>query len=100
MEKFADRIRKMYIEDLYHIFFEKGEDIGMIASNSFNFPVVLDGEEGFVEIVVKVPKDGSDDNYLKRTAYTDKLANKAAKAEKAKAKKEKAIAEKAKQKAE
>ena len=45
----------------------------MIASNSFNFPIVSDGEEMFLEIVVKVPKDGGDDNYLKRDTYADKV---------------------------
>lgn len=70
------------------------EDCGMIASNSFNFPVVAeDGEEGWVEIVVKVPKGTKDeeyDGYGRRESYLLDLQEKAekkAKAEEAKAKK-------------
>lgn len=100
MKKFADKIRSQYTEELYKFFESKGEDVGMIESNSFNFPVVIDGEEGFVEIVIKVPKDLSDDNYLKREVYADKVRQRAERAEKAKAKKAKALAEKAKSKAE
>lgn len=60
------------------------EDIGQIASNSFNFPVVVDGEEGWVEIVVKVPKENGDEGYDKRVSYEIALKEKAEK-EKAKA---------------
>lgn len=70
------------------------EDCGMIASNSFNFPVVAeDGEEGWVEIVVKVPKGTKDeeyDGYGRRQQYELDLKEKAekkAKAEETKAKK-------------
>ena len=71
--KIADKVRKEYIAELFKYFADKGEDVGMIASNSFNFPIVMDGEEMFLEIVVKVPKDGGDDNYLKRDTYADKV---------------------------
>lgn len=71
--KIADKVRKEYIAELFKYFADKGEDVGMIASNSFNFPIVSDGEEMFLEIVVKVPKDGGDDNYLKRDTYADKV---------------------------
>ncbi len=64
-----------------------GEDVGMIESNSFNFPIVIDGEEGFVEVVVKVPKDRGDDNYMKREVYADKVRERAERAAKAAAKK-------------
>lgn len=60
------------------------EDIGQIASNSFNFPVVVDGEEGWVEIVVKVPKENGDEGYDKRVSYEIALKEKEEK-EKAKA---------------
>ena len=70
------------------------EDCGFIASNSFNFPVVAeDGEEGWVEIVVKVPKGTKDeeyDGYGRRQQYELDLKEKAekkAKADEAKAKK-------------
>ena len=45
---------------------EVGDDIGMINSNTVNFPIVVDGEEGWCEIVVKVTKDDGDDGYAKR----------------------------------
>ena len=82
----SNSIREKFIKVLFEQFAQT-EDIGMIASNSFNFPVVSeDGEEGWVEILVKVTKDSGDDGYLKRDQYADKVE--AAKA-RAKAKAEK-----------
>ena len=71
---------------------EVGDDIGMINSNTVNFPIVVDGEEGWCEIVVKVTKDDGDDGYAKREEYEMKLAEKKIKAEEAKKKKEAKIA--------
>ena len=87
MVKVADKVRSLYIKELFDYFSAKGEDVGMIASNSFNFPIVMDGEELFLEVVVKVPKDGGDDNFLKRDTYADKVRERAERAEKAAAKK-------------
>lgn len=95
MIKVADKVRSLYIKELFDYFTNKGEDVGMIASNSFNFPIVMDGEELFLEVVVKVPKDGGDDNFLKRDTYADKVRERKERAEKAAAKK-KAVAEKEK----
>ena len=82
----ANAIRASVVENLFvHMSDYCGEDCGMITSNSFNFPVVVDGEEGWVEVVVKVPKDDGDDGYGKREEYSLKLA---ANAERAKAKAE------------
>lgn len=82
----ANAIRASVVENLFvHMNDYCGEDCGMITSNSFNFPVVVDGEEGWVEVVVKVPKDDGDDGYGKREEYSLKLA---ANAERAKAKAE------------
>ena len=82
----ANKIRKQYIEELLTYFrcdgSSDGEDCGMITSNSFNFPVVADdGEEGWVEIVVKIPKDteDGDEGYSKREDYQMKCAAKVAK---------------------
>lgn len=87
----ANAVRAEIVENLFAHMTEYGEDCAMIASNSFNFPVVApDGEEGFVEVVVKVVKDDSDDCYQKREDYVMKLREKAAKA----AEREKASAEK------
>jgi len=90
----ANEIRKRYTETLLTLFHDKGEDCGMITSNSFNFPVVADdGEEGWIEIVVKVPKGTKDeeyDGYGRRQDYELSLKEKAekkAKAAEAKAKK-------------
>ena len=81
----ANAIRTKIVTDLFEHLSNAGEDCGMITSNSFNFPAVVDGEEGWVEVVVKVPKDDGDDGYGKREEYSLKLA---ANAEKAKAKAE------------
>ena len=80
----AHSIRAKYLEVLMGAL--GAEDIGQIASNSFNFPVVADdGEEGWVEIVIKVPKEGGDEGFGKRTEWELKCAEKV---EKAKAKAE------------
>lgn len=91
--KFADKARAEYTQKLFAFLESQGEDVGMIESNSFNFPIVIDGTEGFVEIVVKVPKDGGDDNYMKREVYADKAKARAERAAKAAAKKKTPAAE-------
>ena len=95
--KNANEIRANLIAKLLEEFSAE-EDCGMIASNSFNMPVVsADGEEGWVEIVVKVTKDAGDDGYMKREQYADKVADNARKnAEREKAKAEKIARDNAK----
>ena len=91
----ANAIRAGIVENLFiHLKDYCEEDCGMIASNIFNFPVVADdGEEGWVEIVVKVPKGTKDeeyDGYGRRQQYEiecQEKAEKKAKADEAKAKK-------------
>ena len=92
--KFADKARAEYVKKIFDFVESLGEDVGMIESNSFNFPIVIDGEEGFVEVVVKVPKDRGDDNYMKRETYADKVRERKERAEKAAAKKKTAAEEK------
>lgn len=87
----ANAIRTRIVRDLFDKF-SNVEDCGFIASNSFNFPVVEDGEEGWVEIVVKVTKDGGDDGYAKRDEYEMKCSEKVEKAKAAAEKKAKKIA--------
>lgn len=71
----ANAIRASIIENLFNHMEICKEDCGMIASNSFNFPVVSDdGEEGWVEIVVKIPKE--DEGYEKREEYQMKVKEK------------------------
>lgn len=92
--KFADKARAEYVKKIFDFVESLGEDVGMIESNSFNFPIVIDGEEGFVEVVVKVPKDRGDDNYMRRETYQDKVKTRAERAAKAAAKKKPAAEEK------
>lgn len=79
----ANKIRAKVLEAIMAYFVEADEDCGQIASNSFNFPIVADdGEEGWVEIVVKIPKikEGEEDEgYAKRDEYQMKLQTKAEK---------------------
>lgn len=75
----ANKFRAKAIEAIMTYFVEANEDCGMIASNSFNFPIVAeDGEEGWIEVVVKIPKE--DDGYEKREEYKIKVRNRAEKA--------------------
>lgn len=85
----ANKFRARAIEAIMAYFAEANEDCGMIASNSFNFPIVAeDGEEGWIEVIVKIPKE--DDGYEKREEYEmktkERVEKKKAQAE-AKAKK-------------
>ena len=93
----ANAIRTRIVDDLFKYMSDVGEDCGMITSNSFNFPVVVEGEEGWVEVVVKVPKEYGDEGYDKREEYSLKLATNAEKAKaKAEAKAKKIAKDKAK----
>lgn len=86
----ANAVRAEVINRLYAFFDESGEDVGMITSNTLNFPAVYDGEECFVEVTAKVVKKDSDECYQEREDYTAKQVEKAEK----KAEREKAAAEK------
>ena len=86
----ANAVRTEIINRLFTFLSNEGEDVGMITSNSFNFPTVRDGEECFVEIVAKVVKKESDECYQEREDYQMKLDDKAEKAKE----RERAAAEK------
>ena len=76
----ANKFRAEMIEKMNEFLkLEIGDDIGQINSNTLNFPIVVDGEEGWCEIVIKVTKDDGDDGYLKREEYTMKLEENARK---------------------
>ena len=83
--KNANEIRRKVIKSLLEDVFTR-EDVGLITSNTLNFPVVADdGEEGWVEIVVKVPKGTKDeeyDGYARREQYKITLKEKAEKEKK------------------
>lgn len=96
----ANLYRAETVKTLMAFFEANGEDCGMIASNSFNMPIVVNGEEGFAEIVVKVTKDNGDDGFMKREQYADAVADKAERDKaKAKAKAEKIARDNAKREA-
>ena len=88
----ANSYRAKTVRLLMDFLTEQGEDCGMITSNSFNLPIVENGEEGFAEIVVKVTKDTGDDGYLKRQEYQISLIEKEEKKKAAEVKKAKKIA--------
>lgn len=85
----ANEVRARVIGEVYRFLSDNGEDVGMIASNAVNMPAVVQDEECFIEITVKVVGDSADDCYQKRADYTAKCAERAAK----KAEREKAAAE-------
>lgn len=86
----ANTIRAEVVSKLLQYMTDCGEDCGLTASNTFNFPVTADGEEGFVEVVVKVVKKESDECYQERIDYVTHLKEKAEK----KAEREREAAEK------
>ena len=86
----ANSARARYIAQIMEFLAAQGEDVGMVASNSCNLPIVEDGEEGVLEVVVKVVKKEYDECMQEREDYVAKCAEKA----EAKAEREKAAAEK------
>lgn len=79
----AANFRESNIVALTDFFAERGEDVKRTATGSIAFPVVADdGEEGWIEVVVKVPKwTDDDDGYSKAAEYAQKCREKAEKAE-------------------
>lgn len=97
----ANVVRADLLAKLMAFLGECGEDVGQISSHELNFPIVAaDGEEGWVEISIKVPKDEADDGYLKRESYQVTVAEKAQKEEAKRLAKEKKVAADAKRRAE
>lgn len=96
----ANAIRSKYLDIIIKALLVN-EDVDMIASNAINLPFVTEeGEEGWVEITVKVPKESGDDGYDKREEYRLKCAEREAKAkEKAEAKARKIERDKAEREA-
>lgn len=71
-------IREHYIKAVHSLFDE--EDCDMITSHSVNFPIVQEGEEGWVEVIVKVPNYDGDEGYALREEYEMKCKERAEKA--------------------
>ncbi len=103
----ANSVRSRYISAIMAYLAEQGEDVALVTSNSCNLPIVEDGEEGVLEVVVKVVKKDYDECMQERADYIAKVAEQAEKkaereriAAEKKAKAEAKAAEKAKKEAE
>ena len=86
----ANVVRSRYINEIMEYLAAKGEDVALTASNTCNMPFVEDGEEGVLEVVVKVVKKEYDECMQEREDYIFKCAE----AEEKKAERAKAAAEK------
>ena len=86
----ANTVRATIIDRLFKYLEADGEDVGMVTSNTLNFPFELDGEECFVEVTAKVVKKDADECYQEREDYKARLVEKAEK----KAERERAAVEK------
>ena len=86
----ANSVRSRYISTIMAYLAEQGEDVALVTSNSCNLPIVEDGEEGVLEVVVKVVKKDYDECMQERADYVAKVAEQAEK----KAERERAAAEK------
>ena len=75
----ANAARARYIEKVMGFLAAEGEDIGLIASNACNLPIVEDGEEGVLEVVVKVVKKPYDECMQEREDYIAKCVEQAEK---------------------
>lgn len=86
----ANAVRARYINAIMDYLTAQGEDVALVTSNSCNLPIVEDGEEGVLEVVVKVVKKEYDECMQEREDYKAKCADaEAKKAERAKAAAEK-----------
>ena len=95
----ANAVRARYINQIMEFLAEKGEDVALVTSNSCNLPIVEDGEEGVLEVVVKVVKKPYDECMQERDDYKMKcIEAEAKKAERAKAAAEKKAKAEAKKK--
>lgn len=86
----ANAVRSRYINDIMSHLAANGEDVALVSSNACNLPVVEDGEEGVIEVVVKVVKKDYDECMQERADYIAKCAE----AEEKKAERAKVAAEK------
>ena len=75
----ANAARARYIDKILNFLSEDGEDVALTTSNTCNLPIVEDGEEGVLEIVVKVVKTPYDECMQEREDYVHKLAEQAEK---------------------
>ena len=73
----ANVVRSRYINEIMEYLTAKGEDVALTASNTCNMPFVEDGEEGVLEVVVKVVKKDYDECMQEREDYIAKCAEKA-----------------------
>ena len=94
----ANAARARYINQIVDFLTSLGEDVALTASNTCNLPIVEDGEEGVLEVVVKVVKKPYDECMQEREDFVMHLAEvaekKAQKEAEAAAKKAKAEAKK------
>lgn len=82
----ANAVRSRYITGIMDYLTAQGEDVALVTSNSCNLPIVEDGEEGVLEVVVKVVKKEYDECMQEREDYKAKCAEaEEKKAERAKA---------------
>lgn len=86
----ANAARARYINEIMSHLAAQGEDVALVTSNTCNLPIVEGGEEGVLEVVVKVVKKDYDECMQERADYIAKCAEQAEK----KAEREKAAAEK------
>lgn len=73
----ANAVRARYINQIMEYLAAQGEDVALVTSNSCNLPIVEDGEEGVLEVVVKVVKKDYDECMQEREDYQMKLQEQA-----------------------
>lgn len=80
------KVRAELVGKLFKMWKAENEDVGMITSNSFNFPIVApNGEEGWAKITLTITNDEDDMGYMERDQYNDKVRDAAARKAKAEA---------------
>ena len=89
-----DLLRQKWVDTLFNLLKEMGEDVHLTKSNEFGFPAVgCEMNEETVLIVVKIPTGGKDEDgydlYGEAESYEMKLKEKAKKAAEKEKKKEK-----------
>lgn len=69
--KTKNKVRELWTKRFMDFLVSEEEEVGQIASNCVNFPIEYEGEEAWIEVLVKIPND--DEGYEKREEYADKV---------------------------
>lgn len=103
MSKVSNTIKEFFLEAITKFLQDNGEEVLQVKSGTISLPWAKDGEEGYINITVSVPKGSKDEPYNgheESVDYAFKLEQKAEKEKEKAIAKEKKMQKDAKRRAE